>query len=274
MKDQKKIQMLADWHIHTHFSGCSNDPEQNPAAIFRIAKETGLLAVGFADHLWQNPDKRVWPKDLRGVNTEIIDGVRREIAAAGTAEGLKVYVGAETEMTWMGGFCITREFAESLDFVLMPSNHIHQSYVPKPAERTKENYISLLLERFAVCAKSGLVTIMAHPMLPYGAMEFFAPGILERPEQELIDTFGLAAERNVFFEVNRDHVMPEHSAEEAAVVKILQCAKRAGCRFTFGSDAHHPAALFHTVEMEEIAETAGLLQSDFADIEEVARRRV
>lgn len=272
--EEKKIRMTADWHIHTHFSGCSNDPQQNAANIMRIAKESGLKAIGFADHLWQNPDRRVWPQDLTELNVEIVDGIRREIAEAGIPDGLKVYVGAESEMTRMGDFCITREYAESLDFVLMPSNHIHLNFVPKPAVRTKETYITLLLERFAACAKSGLVTIMAHPMIPYGSMEFFAPGILERSEQELIDTFGLAAERKVFFEINRGYVQPAGSPEEAAVGKILQCAKRAGCRFTFGSDAHHPDALLHVGEMEKTAETAGLLQSDFADIEEVLARKV
>ena len=127
------------------------------------------------------------------------------IANANIPSDLQVFLGAEAEMTGFNQFSITKDFAETLDFVLMPHNHIHQNYIKKPAICTAENLINFLLDRFSICAKSGLATIMAHPMLPYGFMEFFAPGILNCSEQKMIDIYGLAAERNIFFELNSDY---------------------------------------------------------------------
>ena len=268
-----RLKIKADWHIHTHFSGCSNDPQQNVSVICKIAREMRLEAVGFADHLWQNPDKTVWPKDLKETNAEIIDGLRKEIAETAIPGGPRVFLGAEAEMIGMDQFSITKEFAESLDFVLMPHNHFQQSYIPKPAVRSPESYVNLLLERFVSCVKSGLATIMAHPMLPYAAMDLFAPGILDCPEQKMIDVYGFAAERGVFFELNCDYVLlAEEPDRREAVLRIIHCAKRAGCRFTFGSDAHHPTAFARLLPLADLADEAGLVQEDFAGIPEIVRK--
>lgn len=269
----KRLRIKADWHIHTHFSGCSNDPKQNAANVCKIASEMQLEAIGFADHLWQNPDKTTWPKDLKSTNAEIIEGLRKEIAEAKIPQGLQVFLGAEAEMIGMDQFSITKEFAEQLDFVLIPHNHFQQNYIPKPAVRTPENYIDLLLARFVSGAKSGLATIMAHPMLPYASMDLFAPGIMNCPEQKMIDVYGTASERGIFFELNTDYVLLAKEPEQHdAVIRIIHCAKRAGCRFTFGSDAHHPEAFARLLPLVDLADEAGLVQEDFASIDEVVKR--
>ena len=273
----KKIIIKEDWHIHSHFSGCSNDPEQNVQNICHIAVKANLSAIGFADHLWQNPDKSTWPEDLAKNNHEIIAELREEIANANIPSDLQVFLGAEAEMTGFNQFSITKDFAETLDFVLMPHNHIHQNYIKKPAICTAENLINFLLDRFSICAKSGLATIMAHPMLPYGFMEFFAPGILNCSEQKMIDIYGLAAERNIFFELNSDYFSQANSPEQhEAILKIINCAKCSGCRFTYGSDAHHPQAIsaVYINEIAKTAEEAGLLQEDFASIGDIIKRKI
>lgn len=272
----KKITIKEDWHIHTHFSGCSNDPEQNAQNICNIAAELNLNVIGFADHLWQNPDRTTWPKDLKNTNAEIIARLREEIANADIPDGLQVFLGAEAEMTGMNQFSITKDFAESLDFVLMPHNHIHQSYIEKPSEITAASITDFLLDRFAVCAKSDLADIMAHPMLSFGFMELFADGMMNCSEQKMIDIYGLAAERNIFFELNSDcFTQIKTAAQHEAVLKIINCAKRAGCRFTYGSDAHHPKAIsaVYICEIEKTAAEAGLAQLDFATVDDILKRR-
>lgn len=267
------LKITEDWHIHTFYSGCSNDPEQNPENIFKKATELGLKAIGFADHLWQNPDKTTWPKDLTETNAEIIEQLREDIKKVPVPDGLQVFLGAEAEMTGPNQFSITKDFADSLDFVLMPSNHIHLNFVQKPTIRTPETYIDFLLERFVSGAKSGLATIMAHPMIPYANMDLFAPGILNCPAQKMVDSFGEAADRNIFFELNQTYVKEENSADEAAVIKIIQCAKTAGCRFTFGSDAHHLRNFSTFLKMEKVAAAAGLVPEDIASVLEVVRKK-
>ena len=269
---KKSLRIEADWHIHTHYSGCVNAPDQTVQNICDIADQMGLKAIGFSDHLWQNPDRSTWPEDLECVSPEIISGLREEIKAAAIPDGLQVFLGAEAEMIGMDQFSITKEFAESLDFVLLPHNHFQQRYIPLPGERTPEKFIDCLLDRFVSCTKSGLATIMAHPMMPFSYMDLFAPGIMNCPEQKMIDVYGTAAERRIFFELNSDYFLQAREPEKReAVIKIIQCAKRAGCRFTFGSDAHSPNAFSRLLPLIYLAEDAGLLQEDFASIEEVVR---
>ena len=89
----------------------------------------------------------------------------------------------------------------------------------------------------------------------------------------MVDSFGEAAERNIFFELNQTYVKEENSADEAAVIKIIQCAKTAGCRFTFGSDAHHLRNFSTFLKMEKVAAAAGLVPEDIASVLEVVRKK-
>ena len=46
-----------DMHIHTYLSSCCGDKEnQRPAKIIALAAEMGLKTIGFADHIWENPN--------------------------------------------------------------------------------------------------------------------------------------------------------------------------------------------------------------------------
>lgn len=268
------LKMNYDLHIHTVYSGCCGDPGQIPENIFRIAVQKGIRVIGFADHLWQNPDHDTWPRDLNGTNPEIIDRLRAMIRETEIPEGLTVLVGAEAEMLDLDVFSITPDFAASLDFVLMPTNHLHQSYVPKPQVRTPDAYARYLLERFAAGARSGLATALAHPMMPFDAMDLFAPCILGCDESALNDTFALAAEHNVLYELNASPSFDRGTAEYDAVLKLIGCAKNAGCRFMFGTDAHSREGLQkNTGALDAVINDAGLVEDDFPSLPEIMNRK-
>lgn len=54
------MKLCHDWHVHTYLSACCHEKErQTPRAILSLAKDMGVNTIGFADHLWANPDIRI-----------------------------------------------------------------------------------------------------------------------------------------------------------------------------------------------------------------------
>ena len=43
-----------DYHIHTHLSTCSGDPEQTVENITRFARQNGMHTICITDHLWDD----------------------------------------------------------------------------------------------------------------------------------------------------------------------------------------------------------------------------
>jgi hypothetical protein len=53
----RMVHINHDLHIHTYRSACCKDKErQRPKAILALAERLGARTVGFADHIWVNPD--------------------------------------------------------------------------------------------------------------------------------------------------------------------------------------------------------------------------
>jgi len=94
-----------DLHIHTYLSSCCGDKENcTPAKILARAEETGLRTIGFADHMWANPD--VTPNDWYAAQgEEQIARLRADLAEVST--DVRVLVGCETETAATGKFGIT-----------------------------------------------------------------------------------------------------------------------------------------------------------------------
>ena len=47
-----KFSIDHDYHIHSHISLCSDDPEQSNERILRYAEENGLRKICLTDHFW------------------------------------------------------------------------------------------------------------------------------------------------------------------------------------------------------------------------------
>ena len=43
-----------DYHIHSHLSLCSKDPEQTNENILKYAKSRGLSSIVLTDHYWDS----------------------------------------------------------------------------------------------------------------------------------------------------------------------------------------------------------------------------
>lgn len=259
------IRLEHDLHVHTFLSECCTSPDQTPANIVRKACELGLKQIGFADHLWANPTVKPHPF-YRRQDWQNIIRLREELALVEIPEGLQVLVGCEAEMAGPGCFGITPEQAESLDFVLLSTDHFYfEGFVEEPANRTPKALAEHMLSMFAAGAQSDLATALAHPLIPHGYLDLYEEAMAEVSDQQLIDTFGVAAANDVALEISGNYLPDRrrtHNFDFALPLRIISLAKRAGCRFTFGSDAHTLDGMERIRDLEFFISTLKLTAAD------------
>ena len=82
------------------------------------------------------------------------------------------------------------------------------------------------------------------------------------PENELIRVFTKAAKLGVGIELNSGD-MSYAESEESTVLRPFKIAKKCGCKFYFGSDAHHPNDFDRAKEgFEYVVELLNLTEDD------------
>jgi len=259
-----------DLHTHTYLSVCCREKEaQRPALMIRLAEQMGLHTFGFSDHLWMHP--AIPPSDFyasQGVTQ--IARLRDDLASIDTP--LRILVGCEADMVAPGRFGITPEFAASLDYVLLACSHFHmREFVAQPDSAAPADVARHVLAFFRSAVDSRLATVIPHPFIPYGFKENYREILACIPDAAFIDAFGLAAEQGVGIEIHPGHLDPAplQAAPDGSAggmtspsVRMLALAKQAGCRFTFGTDAHGPAAQRRLPELAQLAEAAGIGADD------------
>ena len=82
------------------------------------------------------------------------------------------------------------------------------------------------------------------------------------PDSRLEDIFKEAAEKGVGIELNSDD-MNFKNEETATILRPYQIAKKEGCKFYLGSDAHHPQKLNEAIpRFERAIELLKLTEDD------------
>ena len=173
-------------------------------------------------------------------------------------------MGCEADMIAPGKFSITQAFAEGLDFVLLSGSHLHMhDFVVQPRSYGGRDLAEHLLMMFRAAVTSGFATSIPHPLLPCGHLESFDAAVETMSDGELADAFGLAVEEGVALEVTIGFI-PTESGEFSmeTPVRFLSAARTAGCRFTFGTDAHAPMTQRRLPELAQLAEKAGITEDD------------
>jgi histidinol phosphatase-like PHP family hydrolase len=249
--------------VHTYLSTCCMAKEQQrPAEILSLAEEMGVRTIGFSDHLWANPD--IPPSDwYRPQGKGQISKLRADLD--GVSTGIRVLVGCEADMIAPGKFGITREFAEELDFVLLSCSHFHmKGSVAQPASTAPRDVARHMLEFFRSGVSSGLATSIAHPLLPCGFYDKFDEAVETISDTEFLDAFGLARDHGVAIEITTAF-LPAFSQSQFSIdtpARFLSIARKAGCKFTFGSDAHSPERQERLPELIAIIEAVGVEEND------------
>jgi len=257
-----------DLHIHTYLSACCKGKKrQRPKAILELAEQMGVRTVGFSDHIWVNPDlpPSAWyqPQD----ESQIVR-LREDLLSVSTP--VRVLVGCEAEMIAPGKIGLTQEYARQLDYVLLACSHLHMKrFVEQPASDAPRVVASHLVKFFTAAVTSGIPTSIAHPFLPCGYMEQFDAIVAAITDSEFMDAFGQATKCDVGIEVTTGFLPPAAPGPGFSIetpVRFLSLAKRAGCRFTFGTDAHGPEGQKRLPELMRLVKAVGITEGDLLPI--------
>lgn len=208
--------------MHTYLSDCGH-PEATPEAMVAAAREAGLEAMGFTDHVIF-PEDRARPAALR-------------LELAARVEGLRVFIGCEADMQSPTRMTIDREFAAGLDYVILAASHLYVPGVELPAELNPRTMAALILELTRAAIATGLADIIPHPFAvpscPYAWQELVAAA-----DREAVSRVAEAAARaGVAIELNPRFLRLAPEEATWLFTRVLE----AGCKFAISSDAHHPS---------------------------------
>jgi histidinol phosphatase-like PHP family hydrolase len=229
-----------DVHVHTSLSACCRDESAVPEAILARAAEAGLKLIGFADHLWDPacPGGSGWYAPQTPAH---VAQVRERMPAV---PPVRVLFGAESEYCGDGKAGISRQTAESLDFVLLPMSHLHMKGFVVPAELEDAAGLgALMVQRFREVVALGLATGIAHPFLPCGHPAQTDEIIGSISDGDFRACFEAAARAGVSIEITTGffpalHGKAQPGWSDDVFLRPLALARDCGCVFHFASDTH------------------------------------
>ena len=253
----------ADLHIHTTLSACCNDAEQQVDIRVPLLAEKGLETVAFTDHIWRNPAIPASPW-YAPQNGDAILKLVREIHNRDYP--IRVLAGCEADMIAPDKIGITKDFCEKMDVMLLSTDHFHMREFMEDLPPCEADKIApYMMKFFRAGASCGLADILAHPLYPRGAYVDILPQIMEQiSESELDESFRMAAENNVGLEINGSCLTElEKRGLYDCYLHTMKAAKKAGCKFTVGSESHRLTG-FDCYELcNRFATDLGLANTDF-----------
>ena len=255
-----------DFHIHSQLSLCSGDPEQNPQRILAYAKQNNLKKIVLTDHYWDEriPGASGWYQQQ---NTAWVS----KWGPLPQADGIQFLMGAETDMAADGTIGVDRKTMERLDFVIVPTTHLHMGGFTCRGDEDELERAKLWVSRFEHLLRADLPferVGLAHMTCSLIAYKMdYRLALRSIPDADKIRLFRAAADRGMgielnFTAVNRDGVKMtwENDVDE---LRPYQLAKDCGCKFYIGSDAHKTPGLdAQKANAEAIIDLLGLTEDD------------
>lgn len=255
-----------DLHIHSWISLCSGDPEQSPETILQYAKDNHLKKICLTDHYWDEtiPGASDWYKKQ---NTAWIEQAK----PLPTADGISFLFGAETDMCADGTIGVNAESAKRLDFIIVPTTHLHMNGFTCRGDEDAAERAEIFIKRFETLLaadlpfeKVGLAHLTCSLMYP----KHNHKDVLDRiSDAEFRRLFYKAAVLGLGIELNFPAIHKNGTTmtwtEDASLLRPYALAKECGCKFYFGSDAHHPQGLMAEKQnAETIIDLLSLEESD------------
>ena len=257
-----------DIHLHTHLSLCAK-PEADVRAYVEYAKAQGITTIGISDHFWDEnvPGSPDWYKPQ---NYEHILEAKEDIKRC-EGEGVRILFGAETEYS-LGtrGVAITPEIASQLDFLLVPNSHTHIT-MPKEYYEDHRRHSEYMLDAYWDIIESDVspyITAIAHPFsavcCPYDKEKC----VRLITDKEFCDCFRKTAEKNIGIEINTSEFINKGIAdiEKSQFLRMFRLARACGCKFTFGTDSHHPSDTVWLSKAYIICSLLGIGEEDIKNI--------
>ena len=233
-----------DYHIHSHISDCSSDPEQNNERILEYAKENGYKKIVLTDHFWDETVEGAsgWYKPQ---NFERIS----KALPLPQADGIQFLFGCETDLDKNLKLGISKERLEKLDFIIIPTTHLHMSgFTIDQKDFELENRVNLWVSRLEAVLNMDLpfhkigIAHLACSLFTNSGRENYLKALTLIPTDAMHSLFKKAAALGVGIELNSSD-MSFRDEEADIVLKMFRIAKQEGCKFYLGSDAHHPKGL-------------------------------
>lgn len=239
-----KYKIDHDLHIHSHISSCSNDPEQTNERILRYAEENGLTTVCLTDHFW---DERVdgasgW---YAKQNFEHISKAK----PLPQTDSVRFLFGCETELNSQLTVGVSKDGYDAFDFIIIPTTHFHmrgytltEEELASPETRAKAwvRRLEAVLDMDLPFHKVGIAHLTCGLIAP--TREEYLATLDALPDRDMEELFTKASRVGVGIELNSSD-MSFKDEEMNTVLRPYRIAKKQGCRFYLGSDAHHPRTL-------------------------------
>lgn len=253
-----------DYHIHSQLSAWPNDPGQTKERLLAYAKENGLREICVTDHFWDSrvPGASPWyaPQDYAHI---------AQILPLPQDEQVKFYFGCEAELDKDFTVSVAKETFERFDFVIIPTTHLHMLGVTlyeqdAPLSRRSALWVRRLeelLQKDLPFHKIGL----AHPTCHLIAHEHFEDHLQVLDgisDADFARLFSQAAQKGMGIELNME-IFKYHGKDLDRLLRPYHIVKACGCKFYFGSDAHHPQQLDDAKAVfERIANLLDLQEED------------
>lgn len=259
-----KYRVDHDYHIHSFLSPCSRDERQTPERILQYAVDNGFREICLTNHFW---DENVC--GTYGAPADQTYGYLSRALPLPEREGVTFRFGCETDMDKNFVLGISGESMKKMEFVIISTTHLQLTGKTIEPGATLDERAELYIKR--------IERVMEHPFdftgvgIAHPASCHASPGV---PFNELFDKIGEENVRRVFriiansgagVEINAvDFDFSRKSAAHVqSIINLYAILRECGCRFYFGSDAHHPEALYSAPKIfENAVNELGLTEDD------------
>lgn len=250
-----------DLHIHSKLSLCSGIPEQTPEAILEYAKRLGLKHICLTDHYWDEavPGASEWYGIQNYEHLAMALPLPSEY-------GITFDFGCETDLDKHMTLGISREALDKFDFTIVPTSHLHMTGFTieesmKSAKERAKFYMErnhALLDMDLPFEKMGLAHFTCSLMA--NGCDDSCEVILDTiTDSELFEFFTRASSKGIGIELN----VPLAKSSDETILRPYKIAKKCGCKFYLGSDAHSPSALEKApARFEAIIDALDLTEDD------------
>ncbi len=251
-----------DLHLHSGLSLCSGDAEQTPQRMLQYAEAEGLKTLCLTDHFWDENVPRIIPFGFYDVQN--YDYISKALPLP-EKEGIRFLFGAETDLDMNCTLGLSRECFDRFDFVIIPTTHLHMDgFTCRGNESTEEraklwvSRLDAVLDMDIPFRKVGIAHLTCELMNRGHAAETL--DLI--PDSEFHRVFARCADKGCGIELNFNSLkLPEE--KKHSILRCYRIAKEEGCKFYFGSDAHHPGGLnVEKANAENIIDLLDLEESD------------
>ncbi len=259
-----------DLHIHSYLSVCARDPEMTPAAILNYGVENGYKYVCVTDHFWDSTVKCTsddwhngWAQSDYKDNSTILPLPQ--------SDSCKFLFGCEADMNMFDDIGITRETCTKFDFVVLATTHLHMKcFTADPNLATVKDYRDAYVRRIFKVLDADLPhgkIGIAHLESPLACKPFVEEFYSTMPDSVYREIFEGIKSRGCGVELNFDNFTIDNYHGDADkieryVYRPYRIAKDVGCKFYFGSDAHHPRFAGLKANFEKQVDIFGLTEDD------------